>query len=101
MTGDEVGVKVRQKHVRDAQIVPGGEGQILVDIPLGIDDGGDTGVLVADEIGRMGEAIEVELLQEHGCIIFEVHGVRAVLRGSQGSLPNAVNLVNLVNLVLC
>ena len=40
MAGNEVGVKVRQEHVRDAQAVFLGIGDILVDVALGVDDGG-------------------------------------------------------------
>ena len=32
----------------------------------GIDDGGQARLLVADEIRRVGEAVEVELLENHG-----------------------------------
>jgi hypothetical protein len=50
MAGDEVGVEMGEEHVLDLKIVFDGEGQVLVDVPLGIDNGGGAGVLVADQV---------------------------------------------------
>ncbi len=50
MAGNEVGVKVREEHVRDAQAVLLGIGNILVDVALGVDDGSGMRPFVADEI---------------------------------------------------
>ena len=65
MSGDEVGVQVRQDDVRDAQPVLGGEGDVLIDVALRIDDGRGAGRLVADEVRRVRQAIEIELMQDH------------------------------------
>ena len=65
MAGEEVGVQMCQKHVCDAQPMPRGERHIAVDVALGVDDGGDPRLLVADQIGGVCQAIEVELLQDH------------------------------------
>ena len=61
-TRDEVGVEVRQEHVGDAQPVFGRETDIAVDIALRVDDGGDSGLFVTDDVGGVRQAIEVELL---------------------------------------
>jgi len=42
-----------------------GKRKILIDVPLRIDDCGDVCRFIADEIRRVGEAIQVELLDEH------------------------------------
>jgi hypothetical protein len=45
------------------EIVFAGEGQVLIDVPLRIDDGGCLRLLVADQIRGVRQAIEVELFQ--------------------------------------
>ena len=65
MAGDEVGVEVRQEDVRDLQIVLGGEREVLIDVALGIDDRRDVRLLVADEVRRVRQAIEIELFENH------------------------------------
>jgi hypothetical protein len=66
MTRDEIGMKVRQQHVRDPQVVLARERQILIDVALRIDDGSNLRALVADEIRRVRKAIQVELVENHG-----------------------------------
>ena len=51
--------------MRDAEVVLRGEGQVLPDIALRIDDRGDMRLLVTDQIRGMREAIEIELFQKH------------------------------------
>jgi hypothetical protein len=46
--------------------VPGRERQILIDVALRIDHGGGCGLLVADEIRRVGKAMQIELVEDHG-----------------------------------
>src|SRR5438093_12896784 len=65
MAGDEVRVKMREEDVRDLQPVSGGEREVLIDVSLGIDDGSGSARLVRDEIRRVREAIQIELLQNH------------------------------------
>src|SRR5262249_28062508 len=69
VTGDEVGVEVRQEHMLDLKPVLGGERQVLIDVALRIDDGRDLRLLVSDEIRRVRKAIQVELLEDHSGII--------------------------------
>jgi len=42
----------------------GGEREGLIDVTLGIDDSGGAAVGVGHEIRRVGEALQVELLEE-------------------------------------
>ena len=69
MTRDEVGVQVGQQDVFDREAVLRRKGEVLVDIPLGIDDGRDMGELVTDQVRRVGEAPEIELLENHERIV--------------------------------
>jgi len=66
MAGDEIGVQVGEEDVLDGEVVLGGEGEVLVDVALGINDDGGGGGFVADEIGRVGETGEVELMEDDG-----------------------------------
>ena len=50
MSRDEVGVQMREEHVRDSKAVLSGEGQVLIDVALRIDNGRRPGLLVADEV---------------------------------------------------
>jgi hypothetical protein len=58
-------VQVRQQNVLDRKTVLGGEREVLIDVALRVHDGGDSGLLVGDQIRRVGEAAEVELLEDH------------------------------------
>ena len=42
-----------------------GEAQVLVDLDLRVDDGGDARVLVTDEVGRAAEVVVDELAEDH------------------------------------
>jgi hypothetical protein len=65
MAGQKIRMKVRQEDVFDAEAVLRGEGQVAVHVALGVDDRGDSGGFVANQIGGVGQAIQVELLQDH------------------------------------
>jgi hypothetical protein len=60
-----VGVRVGLEHVLDAHPEVARERQVLLDVELGIDDGGDAGVLVADQVGRAAEVVVGHLAEEH------------------------------------
>ena len=66
VTGDKVGVEVREKHMLDPHAVLRREVEINLDVPLWIDDGGDAARLVANQVRRMREALEIKLLENHG-----------------------------------
>jgi hypothetical protein len=64
VSGEEVGVEVRKEYVRDAQVVLVGQGQILIDVPLRIDNRRDAAAFVADEIRRVRQAVQVKLMED-------------------------------------
>ena len=66
VAGDEVGVEVREEHVPDGVAAGLGVGEILIDVPPGIDDGRRLRLLVRDHVGRVGQAGEIVLLDLHG-----------------------------------
>ena len=66
VTGDEVRVKVREKDVLYLETVRVGERQILIDVALRIDDRRSARQFVANQIGRVREAIQIELMEDHG-----------------------------------
>jgi len=76
MAGDEVGVEMGEEDVFDVEFVFGGKGEVLVDVALGINDDGGGGGFVADEIGRVGETGEVELMEDDGTPPCGVNGRR-------------------------
>src|SRR5262249_4225472 len=65
MAGDEVGVQVREEHVRDLQAVLVCEGEISIDVTLRIDDRRDPRLFVADEIRSVCQAVQIELMKNH------------------------------------
>ncbi len=66
VSGEEVGVQVRQEDMRDPQLVLAREGEILLDIALRVHHDRLVGVFVAHEVRGVREAIEVELFEDHG-----------------------------------
>jgi len=50
VTGDEIGVEVREEDVCDAKVVIRGERQILIDVALRVDNGGGTALLVGNDV---------------------------------------------------
>jgi len=65
VTGEKVGVEVRLDHVADAQPGGVGVGQVTGHVPLGVDDGRLPSLLVGHQVGRVGEAVEVVLREDH------------------------------------
>jgi hypothetical protein len=78
VASDEIGVEMCEEHVRDPQPMLFGKRQVLIDVTLRVDDSGPPGQFVADEIRRMRETVEIELLEKH-CISFEWLAVAASL----------------------
>ncbi len=67
MAGDEVSVQVGEKNVADGKAVFLCKREVLIDISLRVDDGGGFGLrVVANDVRRVGQAPEVELLEYHG-----------------------------------
>jgi hypothetical protein len=51
--------------VLDAKLMLGGERQVLFDVALGIDNAGCAGLLVADDVGRVRQTIQIKLMEDH------------------------------------
>jgi hypothetical protein len=54
-----------EQDVANAHPEAAGVIQVLVDVALGVDDRGRPTLLVRHEVGRVGEAAEVVLLEDH------------------------------------
>ena len=66
VAGDEVGMEMSKEYVADLKAEGCRVGQVLLNVALGIDDDrGGTGV-IAEQVGGMGQAPQVVLLQNHG-----------------------------------
>ena len=66
MARDVVGVRVGLEHVLDPHAEVAGEREVLLDVELRVDDRGDAGVLVADQVGGAAEVVVGHLAEEHG-----------------------------------
>src|SRR5215469_10866855 len=65
MPRKEVGVKMGQEYMFDVQRVLGYKGKILSRVPLWIDQSRCARLLVADNIGSMRKARQIELFKDH------------------------------------
>ena len=63
---DVVGVRVRLDHADDPDAAPLGLGEQRLDRVRRVDDHGDAGVFVADEVARAAEIVVQELVEDHG-----------------------------------
>jgi hypothetical protein len=77
MTGEEVGVEVSEEDVADVHAELVGVVDVLLDVSLRINHDGGAAGFVGDEIGCVGEAAEVVLLEEHISPILEQTARRA------------------------
>jgi hypothetical protein len=68
MTPDEVGVDVSLDDPFDGQPLGPGFVEVNVDVAARIYDHGSTGGLVSHQVGRVGQATQVMLRQDHGLI---------------------------------
>ena len=66
VAGDEVGVEVGEEDVLDSGAVFLCEGEVLIDVALGIDDDRGSGGFVANQVGGVGKAVQVELVKDQG-----------------------------------
>ena len=64
-----VGVVVGLEHVIDLDAEVAGVAEVLVDLEARVDDGGNAGVQVADEIGGTAEVVVHELTEDHALIM--------------------------------
>jgi hypothetical protein len=69
--GDKIGVKMRQKNMRDFQPVLIGKRDVLIDVALRIDDGCCASCLVTDHVGCMSQARQIKLLEDQGAVVWQ------------------------------
>ncbi len=65
MARQEVGVEVGLDHELDRQPAGLGVGDVLVDVALRVDDDRSPGRLVADQVRRVRETLQVVLVEQH------------------------------------
>jgi hypothetical protein len=65
MSGDVVGVIVGLQHVLDTDSVQAAQPQVGVDVPLRVDDDGDAGGHVSDQVGGAAEVLVNDLSEKH------------------------------------
>jgi hypothetical protein len=65
VAGDEVGVHMGEEDVADSDVQLASVVEILRDITLGIDHGSHASRPIGDQVGGVGEAAEVVLLEDH------------------------------------
>ncbi len=63
----EVRVEVRLDHVGDGQTRRPGIAHVLIDVAAGIHHCGEAARFVGDQVGRLREALQVVLVDLHGC----------------------------------
>ena len=64
VSSQDVGMEVRQEDILNLPVIRFGVVEILLNIPLRIDDRGHTGPLSRDQVGRVGQATEVILTKD-------------------------------------
>jgi hypothetical protein len=68
VAGEEVGVDVCVDHADDAELLFPGVGEVLGDVAARVDNDRSAGGPVADQVGRMGQAVQVVLREDHGVL---------------------------------
>src|SRR4029453_1048796 len=67
--GKEVRMKVSEKNMTDEEAMAPGLLEVRGNVPLRIDDGGNMRRLIADEIRRVCQTIEIELSENHWMLL--------------------------------
>ena len=79
VSGDEVGVEVGVDHSFDRQPVLGGVGEVLGDVAARVDNDCAAGGFVADQVRRVGQALDVVLLEDHRYSLISSLGLTPIL----------------------
>src|SRR5688500_18227269 len=66
---------MRQDHVLDRQRMLGCEGEVLISVPLRVDDDRRSTLRIANEVGGVSEAGKIELLKNHGIRALVILGI--------------------------
>ena len=88
MTGDEIGMEMREDDMLDLQMMLGGESNVLIDVALGIDNSGDGGLRIADEVGSVREARKIKLFENHAAPLCRTLYQRADAASSGAALTS-------------
>jgi hypothetical protein len=72
-------VEVRIDHADDAEVLCLGVGEVLGDVAPRVDDDRSAGGRVADQVGRLGQAVQVVLSEDHGVLLGRWYGLVAVV----------------------
>jgi hypothetical protein len=73
---NEIRVQMSQNYVLDLQLILSCELQISLDVSLGIHNGSCARLFVTDKVGSVGEAIEIELLEDHASLYWMATAIR-------------------------
>ena len=65
VAGDVIGMVVGLEDVLDAHAEVARQAQVLVDVELGVHDGGDAGGLVTDQVAGTAEVVVDDLAEDH------------------------------------
>jgi hypothetical protein len=65
MSGDKIGVEMRQEYVPDFESVLGSKGNVLVYVPLRVNNSGGACLLISNNVGSVRQTRQIELLEDH------------------------------------
>ena len=60
---------VRFSHAHDSEILLRGDLHVAINVPLGVDHEGLSGLLTADEVRVLGKRRVEDLAKTHGCLL--------------------------------
>jgi hypothetical protein len=65
MPGDKIGVEMSQEYALDRERVLSSKGNVLIGVPLRVNDCCGACLLVSNQVRSVGQARQIELLEEH------------------------------------
>ena len=68
MSGDKIGVQMGEKDVLNFKSVLGGKLNVLVGVALRINHDGGAGRLISNDVRRVRQTWQIELLEDHACL---------------------------------
>ena len=86
MAGDMVGVRMRLEDADEPDAAPLGLREQRLDRVRGVDDDGDSLVLVPDEVGRAAEIVVHELREDHVPNVAPVAAISLEVQGFANAL---------------
>jgi hypothetical protein len=61
----KIRVEMREENVCDAKVMIRREREVLIDVALWIDDSGRAAGFIRHDVGRVRQAVEIELFENH------------------------------------